>query len=130
MAWSGDNRRQFPRIAYPCLVRVMYKGHAPDILLAHTENISAGGMCVIVRKEVEMFAPTEVEIDLVEDPEHIFASGHVVWTVRRKATETVKPMFYDIGIQFDAMKDKDKARLQAAIDTFVKKGYKVLKPVH
>ena len=130
MEWDGSNRRQFPRIAYPCLVKIMNAGKSTDIFLTHTENIGVGGLCVIVKHEIKMFSPVTIEIDLVEDPEHITASGSVVWTVRRKAGVTVKPMFYDIGIKFDAIKDKDKARLGAAINKFIEKGYKVLKPVY
>ena len=131
MEWDGSNRRQFPRIVYPCLVKVICEGKpAKDIFLTHTENISAGGICVIVKKEIKMFSPIEVEIDLIEDSEHILAFGRVVWAVRRKATETVKPMLYDIGIQFDTMKERDKVRLGAAINKLVEKGYKVLKPVY
>jgi len=129
-AWDGANRRQFPRIVYPCLVKVTCDGEPRETFLTHTENISVGGISVIVKKEIRVFSTIEVEIDLIEDPEHIVATGRVVWSVRRKAIESVKPMFYDIGIQFDDIKDKDKTRLGVAISKFIEKGYKILKPVY
>ncbi len=130
MAWNGMNRRQFPRIAYPCLVKVIGKGEAQDAYLTHTENIGVGGICVIVRKELALFSPVEIEIDLLEDIEHVLSHGHVVWTVRRTSSESIKPLFYDVGIEYDNLSPKDKKRLEEAIEKFIQKGYKVLKPVY
>ncbi len=130
MGWDGLNRRKFPRIVYPCLVRIASKEEVQDTYLTHTENIGVGGICVIVKREIKMFSPVELEIDLLEDGDNITAKGKVVWNVRRKGIEAHKPMFYDIGIEFESLKEKDSKRLQMAIDTFIKKGYKVLKPVY
>jgi c-di-GMP-binding flagellar brake protein YcgR len=130
MSWNGMNRRQFPRIAYPCLVKVMAQGEEQSAYLTHTENIGVGGICIIVKNQLPMFSAVEVEIDLLEDIEHVLSRGRVVWAVRRKALESIKPMFYDVGIEFDNLSPKDKKRLEDAIEKFIKKGYKVLKPVY
>ena len=131
MSWDGLNRRQFPRILYPCLVKIIAAhGTQSEAFLTHTENIGVGGICVIVKKEIPLFHPVHVEVDLLEDTEHLLSAGRVVWVVRRKGIETHKPYFYDIGIEFDGLPAKDKARLENAISNFIQKGYKVLKTVY
>ena len=130
MEWNGQNRRKFPRILYPCLVRISSTDDSSAICLTHTENIGPGGICVILKKEIKMFTPVEIELDLIEDARNFNAKGRVVWSVRRKAAEEVKPMFYDIGIEFHGLSPKDKQKLEEAVDRFIQKGYKILKPVY
>ena len=130
MAWEGIDRRKFPRILYPCMVKISSKGHDQDVFLTHTENIGSGGCCVIVKKEIKMFTTVTVELDLIDEQDHIFAEGKVVWSVRRKAIAEYKPSFYDVGVEFFNMAEKDKKRLEASMNVFFKKGYKTLKPLY
>ena len=131
MDWDGNNRRQFPRILYPCLVKLTAgDGAQHDAFLTHTENIGVGGICIIVKKELPLSTPVQVEVDLLEDTDHLIAQGKVAWMARRKSGETVKPLFYDVGIEFEGLSGKDKARLDATIARFIQKGYKILKPVY
>ena len=68
MSWNGFNRRQFPRILYPCLVKIIGLGDTQqESILTHTENIGVGGICVIIKKEIPLFHPVHVEIDFLED---------------------------------------------------------------
>ncbi len=130
MTWDGANRRKFVRIAYPCLVKISAKGSAQEMFLTHTENLSAGGICIIVKKEMKLFTPIDIEIDLIDDMEHVTVHGHVAWVVKRKDTETHKPMFYDIGVEFENLSGKNKSKLEAAVNQLIDKGYKILKPVN
>ena len=131
MGWDGNNRRQFPRILYPCLVKLTSGGGSQhDAFLTHTENIGVGGICIIVKKELPLSAPVQVEVDLLDNIEHLFAKGKVAWAVRRTSGEALKPLFYDVGIEFEGLSDKDKARLDVTIARFIQKGYKILKPVY
>ena len=43
MTWEGLNRRRFPRVKFPCLVKVIVNGVVFETHLTHTENISIGG---------------------------------------------------------------------------------------
>lgn len=130
MEWDGSNRRRFPRILYPCLVKISSPEQPPSVSLTHTENIGPGGICVILKKEIKMFTPVEIELDLIEEARNFTAKGRVVWLVRRKAIESVKPMFYDIGIEFQDLSPQDKQKLEVAVNKFIQKGYKILKPVY
>ena len=127
MTWNGLNRRRFPRVIYPCMIKLSSKGHEAENILTHTENVGTGGVCLIVKKEVKLFTDVEVEIDLLDTDDHIKTLGKVVWVVRRKAIEEVKPMFYDIGVEFSKMSNKDKEHLQKTIDLLIKNGATILK---
>ena len=119
--WDGLNRRKFPRIKYPCLVVLRNGGESDeDIILTHTENIGVGGVCLILKKSIKMFSEVELEVDLLDLVDHIKCKGKVVWNVQRKNEDDHKPFFYDIGIEYVDITEKDKKRLEKIIQHIVK----------
>ncbi len=130
MNWDGSNRRKFPRVVYPCLIKIASQSHEKQNILTHTENIGIGGVSVTVKKEVKLFTDVELEIDLLDVDEHIKAIGKVVWSVRRKEAEEKKPLFYDLGIEFVNLHAKQKERLKQTLDIVVKNGATILKPTY
>jgi Tfp pilus assembly protein PilZ len=119
--WEGLNRRKFPRVIYPCLVTLRCDQGEKEVLLSHTENMGLGGICVILKRPLKMFAPVEIELDLLDFEEHINCAGKVVWVVRRKSTEKEKPLFYDIGIEFVGLAEKDHHHIEGIVQKFVAK---------
>lgn len=119
--WDGLNRRQFPRVMYPCLVILRHQGEDPEIILSHTENVGIGGLSVIIKKNIPIFSEVSVEIDLLDLAKHIKCDGKVVWSVKREYVNSKKPAFYDLGIEFEDLPVKDKKRLEAAIGDLVEK---------
>jgi hypothetical protein len=113
--WGGLNRRKFPRVLYPCLVEVRASGEHQDMILAHTENLGTGGICVIMRRELKIFSPVDIELDLLDMGEHIRCHGKVVWSIRRKDTEPTKPMFFDVGIEFENLPDPEQKRIDQIV---------------
>ncbi len=71
-----------------------------------------GGLCVTLKNGIKLFTPVEMEVDLLDLDEHINPKGKVVWNVRRKSIEEIKPMFYDIGIEFTEISKQDQERLR------------------
>ncbi len=130
MAWQGNDRRKFPRILYPCMIKIFSSEQGQEVMLTHTENVGVGGCCIIVKKAIQLFSPVSVELDLIDEADHIRAEGKVVWSVRRKAVESFKPSFYDIGIEFANVSEQNQKRLEKAMNIFLKKGYKTLRPVY
>jgi Tfp pilus assembly protein PilZ len=118
--WEGLNRRRFPRVMFPCLIKITKREGPPDTLLTHTENVSVGGVCVIVRRHLDIFMPIALELDLLDSEETFVCDGKVVWTVRRKATESFKPSFYDIGIEFTNIDNTNRARIEKMIAHLIK----------
>ncbi len=128
MTWEGLDRRNFPRIVYPCMVKLKTDDGHEESLLAHTENIGVGGICVIIKREIKMFSKVDLQLDLVDTGDLLIASGRVVWSIRRKAMEAHKPMFYDIGIEFIELNAENQERLRNVILQMIKKGARLLKP--
>ena len=127
MTWDGLNRRRFPRVLYPCLIKLDCEDKDAQTILTHTENIGIGGVSVTVKKEIKLFTDVELEIDLLDTNDHIKTLGKVVWAVRRKAIETVKPLFYDLGVEFVNLPTKQKEHLRNTLDRVIKNGATVLK---
>jgi len=118
--WEGVNRRQFPRAEYPCLVIIRKNHDEPEAMLTHTENLGIGGVCVILKKNLGLFAPVELEIDLMDTQSHIKCEGKLVWVVQRKETVERKPSFFDVGIEFVNMKKEDNRRVLSIVERLMK----------
>jgi Tfp pilus assembly protein PilZ len=127
MTWDGLNRRRFPRVIYPCLIKISSGDQSLENILTHTENVGIGGVCIIVKKEIKLFTDVEVEIDLLDTGDHIVSKGKVVWAVRRKSIEEFKPMFYDLGVEFVDLSGKNKEHLKVTIERIIKNGATILK---
>jgi hypothetical protein len=115
MALEEMDRRKFPRVSYPCMVKVISPVGPQQQFLTHTENIGQGGLRVILKNEIKLFSPVEMEVDLLCVDEHIHPKGRVVWNARRKSVEKIKPMFYDIGIEFTEIRKSDEECLRKAL---------------
>jgi c-di-GMP-binding flagellar brake protein YcgR len=120
MAWEGMNRRKFPRVKFPCLVKIVHQDKPADVILTHTENLSGGGICVVIKKSLELFSPVSIEIDLMDSEDVIVCKGRTIWTVRRKATESVKPSYYDTGFEFVDIREEDRKRIDLTVEHFLK----------
>ncbi len=123
-AWEGLNRRKFPRVNFPCMVTLAYNQDSKEVILAHTDNIGIGGVCVVLKKSLKMFIPVDLEIDLIDGDDHIKCKGKVVWSIRRKGDDQEKPFFYDVGIEFVGMDKQDSKRIDNTIQKLVNKGHK------
>ena len=67
----------------------------------------------------------DVEIDLMDTGEHLRCKGTVVWSEQRRSTETVKPYFFDIGVEFLGVSQSDQKRLDLIINHHVKQGNQI-----
>ena len=119
--WDGLNRRKFPRARYPCLVVLRNGENEREIILTHTENVGIGGICVILKQNIPVFSPVELEIDLLDLGKHVQCQGKIVWNVRRKVDAMKKPLFYDIGVEFQDISSEDLERLTEIVGKLVKK---------
>jgi len=128
MAWEGTDRRQFARVMYPCMVKIISSDQSREEMLTHTENIGQGGLCIIIKKDIKLFTPVTMEVDLLDMSDHIHPKGKVVWNVRRRPDEQVKPLFYSIGIEFTQMSKADHDHLQQNLQQLIKNGTELSKP--
>ena len=122
MGWDGRNRRKFPRVLFPCLIKIRDSKDGKDALLTHTQNVSNGGVRVILKHKIPMATLLDIEIDLMDADEHLSCLGKVVWSEKRKSTEAVKPDFFDIGIEFMGVGEADRKRLESVVGHGIKLG--------
>jgi Tfp pilus assembly protein PilZ len=110
------------------MVKVISSDGVQQQILTHTENMGQGGLCVTLKNEMKLFTAVEMEVDLIGIDKHIYPKGKVVWNVRRKSVEKVKPMFYDIGIEFTDLSKRDQEYLRETLQLLIDKGTPLSKP--
>ena len=113
--WGGLNRRRFPRAQYPCLVVLREGQKSMESILAHTENLGIGGLCVVIKRQIKMFSPVDIELDLMDMGDNIHCQGKIVWSIRREEDAGEKPLFYDTGIEFVNIPDEDATRIENVV---------------
>ena len=114
--WSGINRRKFPRANYPCVLSVMRKDQQ-DTLSTQTENIGLGGICVILPRDLGIFAPVEIRLDLLDGQPVIESDGTVAWVIVSKGEK--KSELFDTGLEFTNLKRKDAIRISSIVEKVV-----------
>lgn len=117
--WEGIDKRQFPRIKYPCLI-VIRNGDddndSTNTVLTHTDNVGVGGVCISLKQPVKTFSEVDMELDLLDLGNHICCKGKIVWNVEKGPSEEGGPQIYDVGIEYVDINDEDKKRLKEVID--------------
>ncbi|MDP2911877.1 MAG: PilZ domain-containing protein [Candidatus Omnitrophota bacterium] len=114
--WGGINRRKFPRANYPCVISVKRKDQ-PDGLSTQTENLGIGGICVILPRDLGIFAPVEISLDLLDGQLSIERDGTVAWVIASK--EDKKKESFDTGLEFTNLKRKDAIRINSIVEKVV-----------
>jgi hypothetical protein len=112
--WNGISRRKFPRANYPCKITVRRKDHPNSSITSQTENIGIGGICVILSNDLGIFAPVEIQLDLLDKGPAISCDGTIVWIVTKEQT-------FDTGIEFTNLKRKDADRIESIVEELLKK---------
>lgn len=116
--WEGMNQRRFPRVNYKCRIRVSGEG-GDQVLDTTTENIGAGGICVVVDKEFSMYDKVSLEIFLDDKSAPISCAGTVVWVVKgHPAGQSGQPgpFKYDVGVEFTGLSTEDKKRVADLVE--------------
>lgn len=98
--WDGINRRKFPRIHYKCLIYIK-KANSTKTISTHTENVGAGGICVILNEDLGLFQGVSLELALENGtPSNITCSGTIVWVIKKHPVKEKDAIQYDTGIEF------------------------------
>lgn len=120
MDWEKMDRRRFTRIEYPCLVTIRKNAPPKLTILTHTENISVGGVCIVIWERIELMAKVDLEIDLKDTSPPIISKGVVKWT-KKSSADRAEEYSYNTGIQFTDLKDEYKRRIGNVIDKHLNK---------
>lgn len=111
--WDGINRRKFPRANYKCLISIKKRLTAKTIS-TQTENIGAGGICVLLKEDLGLFQGVDVEL-FIDESRPIKCGGTVVWVVK-KASSKKGSFLYDTGIEFIDIRPEDREKISEIVE--------------
>lgn len=117
--WNGINRRRFPRANYKCLISIKKRLTAKTIS-THTENIGAGGICVLLKEDLGLFQGVDVELFIDEKEPPIRCGGTLVWVVKKTDPKQKGAYYYDTGIEFIDIRPEDRDKISDIIDEILK----------
>lgn len=118
MNWDGEERRYFVRVKFPCEITV--KGSRKHAISSHTENISAGGLRVILGERLPSGAEVDIDIYGIKSTPFI-CKGRIAWVFERKMFFSKGAFGFDTGIEFSDLNAKDVAVLKEFISSVSKK---------
>lgn len=115
MGWGGINTRKAVRVSFECTV-IVKKAQSNLVFHSSTENISTGGVSVILEKELLRNTPVELELSLPDGLPVVGCSGKITWSAKRSEYVKRKASQFDTGIEFVEISDQDKSRIKHIID--------------
>jgi len=124
--WNGINRRKFPRASYKCLITIRKRLTAKTIS-AYTENIGAGGICVLIKEDLGLFQGVDIELFLDDDRPPIKCGGTVVWVVKKSEPRQKGSYIYDTGIEFIDIRPEDRDKISETVEEILKSHSKTKK---
>lgn len=118
--WEGIDKRRFPRANFQCLITIRRKG-SPISISTQTENIGAGGICVILKEGLDIFTQVDLALTLPDGLQPVKCTGTIVWVIKRAELKKDRPYLYDTGIEFSDLKDEDKQRIIKIVNETIQK---------
>jgi c-di-GMP-binding flagellar brake protein YcgR len=119
--WNGINRRKFPRANYKCLITIK-KRLTSKTISTQTENIGAGGICVMIKDDLGLFQGVDLEITLDDAKPSIKCGGTVVWVVKKSEPKQKGAYIYDTGVEFIDIRPEDRDRINDVVENIMSKG--------
>lgn len=111
--WENLDLRKFPRFAVKCDIEISGTNN-PLSVAVMTTNISAGGVCVVMPKEVSKLTRVLLRLYLPGEPDAVESYARVCWVVPSR-TLLNKEVLFDTGFEFINIQDKDRARINQFI---------------
>ena len=105
-----EEKRRFPRANFLC--KIILRANKKQYLCT-TQNISSGGMRVLL--EDELHVEDQAEITLFTSRQ-IECTGRVVWVLKQQDSPLEEGAYFDIGIEFTRIGKKDKEFLEELVD--------------
>ncbi|MFO8052825.1 MAG: PilZ domain-containing protein [Candidatus Omnitrophota bacterium] len=106
MSWDSRERRKFVRVSLPLQISLSNQSYA---ISTKTENISAGGIRLILKKKLENGLIVNLKIRNIKK-EPINCQGRILWVFSRMNSSQENKILYDTGIEFYKIK-KDQVKL-------------------
>ncbi|MBU1121986.1 MAG: PilZ domain-containing protein [Candidatus Omnitrophica bacterium] len=113
MKWDGPERRKYVRIKFPCKIFIFTP--TQHIISTHTENISMGGIKLAIEEKLKISSLIDLEIYVYD--ETIVCKGKVTWGTKKESRCHKGVYYYDIGVDFHDISDKDKKIIRRLIES-------------
>lgn len=97
--WDGFNKRKFPRLNLRCELILKNQSPSGQVIRTQTENVGAGGICVLLDQPLERFSVLSLRIELDPNLPWIDCLGKVVWSVPSHEAGS-KRLTFDTGVEF------------------------------
>lgn len=110
--WQGIDRRRFPRADFPCKV-IVHKKQGVEKYSTHTENISSGGLCADIEKDLGLFSCVDIEL-MLDSSNVIKNPAKIVWIVK-KSSAGKAPYHYDTGFEFVDLSQENHKKIDKAV---------------
>ena len=120
--WDGFDKRKFPRLKLRCEILIEPPEPGTPPILATTENVGEGGVCLIQDKPLERFSRCQLRIELEKNIPKIECAGKVIWIIPRREPLGQKTR-YDTGIEFQEIKPEDREKIRSFIQAILPKGF-------
>lgn len=118
MMWEGINQRKFPRVNYKCLIKVATETQEEQIDTM-TENIGAGGLCVVLDKDFGLFTTVNLDLAVGEGQDPVNCTGTIVWVVKRHPKDPSDSVTYDTGIEFSDITKGDREKINSLVQSLL-----------
>jgi len=104
MNWGSKEGRKFVRAKYPCEITI--QGPQKHIISTHAENISAGGIRLLIEERIEPSSVIGLDLyGIAKEP--IICKGRIKWVFTKKSPSNPNRLLYDVGIEFFQIKKED-----------------------
>jgi c-di-GMP-binding flagellar brake protein YcgR len=117
--WNGIDRRKFPRAEYKCLITIKRRLTSKTIS-THTENIGAGGICVLIKEDLGLFQGVDLEINIDPSEQPVKCGGTVVWVVKKANSKQKNDIIYDTGIEFIDIRPMEQNKITEIVEGILK----------
>ena len=104
---------------YDCLISIKKRLTAKTIS-THTENIGAGGICVLLKEDLGLFQGVDVELILGDSVPPIKCGGTIVWVVKKSEPKQKGAYLYDTGIEFIDIRPEDREKISGIVEVILK----------
>jgi len=115
MGWEGTEKRNFIRANFPC--KIIIYTPSEHILIAHTENIGAGGVRTIIEENLDISSVVGLEVFI--GGTQIICKGRVVWVVVKAGFEKEGINIWDTGIEFYGISEGDQKVVKDFVDSII-----------
>ncbi len=116
MDMFDSDKRRFPRADYPCSLTVWHQDGNQEVILAHTVNIGAGGLCVRLNQKLILDSCFEISIEFPDS-----ASFKCKTRVVRceQCPGTAGKGLYSVSLEFEPMDEVKQAVLLGIVSDLI-----------